>query len=90
LSKYGLDLGYMSGATMVWEVVAPTVNTPAGALAGVYGGVTGGAAVGIGASANVLIGGSTHAISLQPVSLAGEQGFDVAAGIASITLQYQG
>lgn len=89
IAKFGVDIGYLQNATIVWAVVAPTIDTAPGALAGVYGGATGGASVGIGASANVLIGGSTHAISLQPVSIEGDHGFDVAAGIAAMNLHYQ-
>ena len=39
--------------------------------------------------ANVLIGGSNSTISLQPVSVEGNTGLNVAAGIGSISLRYQ-
>ena len=89
IAKFGVDIGYLQNATIVWAVVAPTVDTAPGALAGAYGGATGGASFGIGASANVLIGGSNRSISLQPVSVEGDHGFDVAAGIAAMNLHYQ-
>ena len=89
ISKFGVDIGYLQNAVIVWTVFAPTIDAAPGSLAGVYGGATGSATVGIGAGANVLIGGSNQSISLQPVSIQGLQGLNVAAGIASIKLQYQ-
>jgi hypothetical protein len=89
ISKFGVDIGYLQNAVILWGVVAPTLDLAPGALAGNYGGVTGGATVGLGAGANVLIGGSNQSISLQPVSIEGNKGLNVAAGIASLSLQYQ-
>jgi hypothetical protein len=73
---------------MVWAVFAPTGDVAPGALSGGYGGVTGGASVGVGANANVLVGGSGNHISLQPVSIEGATGLNVAAGVASIDLKH--
>src|SRR6267378_2587681 len=42
-----------------------------GALAGNYAGATASATVGVGAGANVLIGGSSQQVTLQPVSVEG-------------------
>jgi len=89
ISKFGVDIGYLQSGVIIWGVFAPTTDLGAGALAGGYGGATGGASVGVGADANVLIGGSTKEISLQPVSLEGDKGLNVAAGIASVTLKYE-
>lgn len=89
ISKFGVDIGYLSGGVIVWAVIAPTTEVAPGDLAGHYGGVTGGASVGVGASANVLIGGSSKTISLQPLSIEGNNGLNVAAGIAEITLRFQ-
>jgi|SRR5579863_3309878 len=88
INKYGVDIGYTKGGVMVWAVFAPGPDVTAGALAGNYGGVTGGASVGVGANANALVGGSNNNISLQPVSIEGSSGLNVAAGVASITLTY--
>jgi hypothetical protein len=88
ISKYGLDIGYLDSGTIVWGVVAPTASLAPGALAGHYGGATGGASVGVGVDAHVLVGGSHRSITLQPVSVEGDTGINVAAGIASITLHY--
>jgi len=89
ISKFGVDIGYLQSGVIVWAVLAPTTDFAAGALAGSYGGVTAGASVVVGANANVLIGGSTHEFSLQPLSIEGDKGLNVAAGIASISLKLQ-
>jgi hypothetical protein len=89
IDKFGIDIGYQQNGVILWAVVAPTVETTPGALTGVYGGATAGATVAVGGDANVLIGGSTHSISLQPISIEGNKGLNVAAGIASISLHYQ-
>lgn len=87
INKFGVDIGYVQSAVIVWAVLAPTSTLAPGALGGNYGGVTGGASVGIGAGANVLVGGSDKSIALQPVSIEGDAGLNVAAGIADISLQ---
>lgn len=89
ISKFGIDVGYLQSGVIVWAVLAPSTDLAAGALTGDYGGVTAGASAGVGASANALIGGSTKSISLQPVSVEGDKGINLAAGIASISLRYR-
>ena len=86
IDKFGVDVGYRAGGIIAWAVLAPTADIAKGAMAGTYGGVTGGAAVGVGAGANVLVGGSGQTVSLQPVSVEGMTGLNVAAGIAQIVL----
>ena len=86
INKYGVDVGYHNGGVIVWAVFAPSANLAPGTLTGDYGGVTAGAAVGVGAGANALVGGSNKSISLQPVSIEGLTGLNVAAGVASISL----
>jgi Protein of unknown function (DUF992) len=90
ISKFGVDIGYTQGGVLVWGVFAPTTGIGPGALAGNYGGATASASVGLGAGANVLIGGSNRSISLQPVSIEGNTGLNVAAGIGAISLRYAG
>lgn len=89
ISKFGVDIGYLSNAVIVWAVFAPAANIAPGALAGDYGGATGSASIGLGLGANVLIGGSAKSIALQPVSFEGDRGLNVAAGIAAMNLKYQ-
>jgi hypothetical protein len=89
INKFGVDIGYTRGGVLVWAVFAPTANLGPGALKGNYVGATGSATVGVGAGANVLVGGSNSTISLQPVSIEGNTGLNVAAGIGSISLRFQ-
>jgi Protein of unknown function (DUF992) len=86
ITKIGVDIGYTKGGVLIWGVFAPTTNIGVGALSGSFAGATGSATVGVGAGANVLIGGSNRSISLQPVSIEGDTGLNVAAGIGAITL----
>lgn len=86
INKLGVDLGATSGGRMTWAVYAPT-NRRFGALAGTYGGATAEATVGAGVGANVLVGGSDRTIELQPVSVQGQTGLNVAAGVASLELR---
>jgi hypothetical protein len=87
ISKFGVDIGYQQSAVIVWAVLAPSDTLAPGALGGEYGGVTGEASVGVGAGANVLLGGSNKSIALQPVSIEGATGLNVAAGIAEVSLE---
>jgi len=87
ISKFGVDLGYTEGGLLVWTVFAPSEKVGPGALAGNYGGATAGATVAVGLGANVLVGGSKESIALQPLSMEGNKGLNVAAGIGAISLQ---
>lgn len=89
VDRFGVDIGYMQTAVIIWGVLAPTSSPPPGALAGTYVGATASAAAGAGVGANVLVGGSNRTISLQPVSVEGGVGLNVAGGIGAITLAYQ-
>ena len=89
INKFGVDIGYVQGAVMVWAVLAPTTNPGPGSLAGTYVGATGSATVGVGVGANVLVGGSANSISLQPLSIEGNTGLNVAGGIAAMSLTFQ-
>lgn len=87
INKFGVDIGYVQGGVMAWAVFAPTAHPLGGALAGTYAGVTAGAAAGVGGNANVLVGGSGRTVSLQPVSIEGTAGLNVAAGLAELRLR---
>src|ERR1700758_243129 len=89
INKFGVDIGYTQGGVLVWGVFAPTASLAPGALSGNYVGATGSATVGVGAGANVLVGGSNRTISLQPLSIEGNTGLNVAAGIGAMNLRYQ-
>jgi hypothetical protein len=86
IKRFGIDIGYTKDAQIVWLVFAPG-NIASGSLAGSYGGVTVQGTVGVGAAANVLVGGSSKQISLQPVSVESSVGLNVAGGVAEISLK---
>ena len=86
ISKFGVDIGYQQSGVLIWAVVAPTEHISPGALDGHYGGATAEATAGVGVGANVLIGGSERSIALQPLSIEGATGLNIAAGIGEITL----
>jgi hypothetical protein len=86
IMKFGVDIGYTQGGVLIWTVIAPTANMTPGSLAGSYAGGTASATVGVGVGANALVGGSNNTVALQPLSLEGNQGLNVAAGIGAINL----
>lgn len=87
LSRYGVDLGHTRGGTLVWAVVAPTSNVGRTALEGNYGGLSANATLGVGGSANVLVGGFDRSIALQPLSVEGNSGLAIAAGVGYMRLR---
>lgn len=89
IKKFGVDIGYVAGGVMAWAVIAPSSDVGKGALAGDYVGATGSVSAGPGAGANVLTGGFKQSFALQPVSLEGNAGLNVAGGIAQLTLVYK-
>ena len=88
ISKWGVDVGYTGKGKLVWAVFAPTSDVRPGAIEGEYAGASAQANVGVGLGANVLIGGLDKSIALQPVSVEGSTGLNVAAGIGSISLKH--
>ncbi len=88
ITKFGADIGYRKSGVILWAVLAPTTNLGQGALAGHYGGATANAALGVGAGANVLVGGFNSSIAVQPVSIEGQNGLNLAAGVASMSLAF--
>jgi len=86
ISKFGVDIGYTEGGVLVWGVFAPSSDVRAGALAGDYAGATASATIGVGLGANVLVGGLDKSFALQPLSVEGNRGLNVAAGVGAISL----
>ena len=85
ITRIGVDVGFTTGGAMVWGVFADT-NRYAGMLSGTYAGATAEATVAAGLGANVLVGGSTHSVALQPLSVQGQVGLNVAAGVGALEL----
>jgi hypothetical protein len=86
IDEYGVAIGKVDAGMLVWGVLAPAKGVPKGALAGSYGGVGAEATVGAGLGANVLVGGTGRAFSLQPLSVEGQTGLNIAAGVTTVTL----
>ncbi|MCR9134583.1 MAG: DUF992 domain-containing protein [Alphaproteobacteria bacterium] len=88
LSKFGLDIGVTDNAYLGWIVFTPAGSEyGAHSLAGRYVGISAAGALGIGLGVNALVGGSTKNIGLQPFSIEGKTGLNLAAGFASLTLE---
>ena len=85
--RVGLDLGVTAQTQLAWAVNAPNTRFGRGELAGSYGGVGANASVGIGGGGNFLVGGPQNAYALQPLSVQGQTGLNVAAGIAALDLE---
>ena len=85
--RYGVDLGFTEQTRFAWAVNAPQGRIGRGDLAGNYGGVGANASIGIGGGGNFLVGGPANNYALQPLSVQGQTGLNVAAGIADIELQ---
>lgn len=86
LTRIGLDVGATSKEVMVWAVFAPS-SVRKRALSGYYAGATADAAIGIGGGAKVLLGGSSKSIALQPLSIQGQTGINLALGVAELSLR---
>jgi len=86
IGKLGVDIGVTGKSYITWVVFAPG-KLKAGALAGTYAGASAQATAVLGLGANVLVGGSKKSIALQPLSVQGQTGLNVAVGVASLTLR---
>ncbi len=87
IERFGLDLGVIGETLLGWAVFAPSRGMPDYALAGAYSGVAADASFGLGGGAKVLVGGSNDTISLQPVSLQGQSGVNLALTVAQLRLR---
>ena len=85
MKRAGLDIGINQQVAIAWGVFAPS-RLRRGELAGTYAGGAASATVGVGVGANVLVGGFNDSVSLQPVSVEGSLGVNVAGGVASVSL----
>ena len=88
INKIGLDLGWKRGGVLVWAVLSPGLTRGPGALTGNYVGATAEVVAGVGAGANALVGGNK--VVLNPLSVSGAIGINLAAGIADLDLVYRG
>jgi hypothetical protein len=86
INRLGLDIGFSAAGQLVWRVRTSTSNLGARELAGTYTGASGDISVGAGVGANVLVGGSNRSIALQPLSVKGQVGANLALGVANMHL----
>lgn len=84
----GIDIGVTATAALAWAVFAPTTDRQPGELQGNYGGVAADAAVGLGLGTNILLGGSSRTIVLQPISVEGQIGVGISAGVTGLKLDF--
>ena len=87
VGKLGLDIGVTNESYISWQVIASGKLEP-GSLEGNYVGASAQATAGVGLGANVLVGGSDKSITLQPLSVQGQTGLNIAAGIGTMKLNY--
>src|SRR3954469_7913848 len=87
IRKVGLDLGITQESVLAWGVFAPVARLGPGGLSGDYAGAQGSASLGVGGGGHALFGGSANSIALQPLSVQGQLGINIAAGLESLELR---
>jgi hypothetical protein len=87
ITKIGLDIGVTGESVIVWTVLASTEEDAQRSLRGNYAGATADASIGIGGGAKVLVGGSNNAVVLQPLSVQGQTGVNLAVGVAELSIR---
>ena len=87
INRYGLDIGFTQNAVILWQVVSTSDKFTPGDLTGRYGGLTAQIGWGGGLGASVLFGGTHRGFALQPISIQGFNGANLAAGIAEVELR---
>lgn len=86
IREFGLDIGATAASVIIWAVFAQQSDYVPGSVAGTYVGVSAEETVGLGLGANVLIGGSETSIALQPLSVQGQAGLNLAVGVSRLEL----
>ena len=87
VTRIGLDIGITGKTVMVWSVLSTGQARRPGMLTGSYVGAAADASVVVGAGAKLLVGGSQNAITLQPLSVQGQSGVNLAVGVAELTIR---
>ena len=85
MTRVGLDVGITGGGAIIWAVFSGT-NRYVGMLSGTYVGASAEATIAAGLGANVLVGGSNRSVALQPLSVQGQVGLNLAVGVSSLEL----
>lgn len=87
ITKVGVDIGFKNETMLIWQVLGSTDVRRGPLLVGDYGGVSAEASVALGVGANALVGGSDKSIVLQPISVQGQTGLNVALAVTSMTIR---
>jgi len=83
----GIDLHVNRNAELVYVVMAADFKKGTYKLAGKYGGAGASFAIGRGAGAGVLIGGSKKSVSLTPIGITATKGLGVQGGLTYLFLE---
>ncbi len=87
ISRFGVDLGFTSNGLLQWNVLASSFDRyNQQVLVGSYGGVGAEVTALLGVGTNVLVKRSTRDFVLQPISVQGQTGLNVALGVAGLSL----
>jgi hypothetical protein len=86
VTNVGLDIGVKGPSVMVWGVLGSTTALPSEALRGRFVGAAADASLGLGAGAKVLVGGNSNSVVLQPLSVQGQTGVNLAVGVTGLRL----
>ena len=89
ITNIGLDVGVKGASVMVWGVLGSTTSLPGEALRGNFVGAAADASLGLGAGAKVLVGGNNNSVALQPLSVQGQTGINLAVGVSGLKLEPQ-
>ena len=90
ITRVGLDIGVRGKSVLIWTVLGSSSEVPRDALNGNFAGVSADIAAVVGGGANILLGGSARSVVLQPLSIKGETGINVAVGVSELHLVANG
>lgn len=86
IRKFGLDIGITAASVIIWGVFSSQSGYAPGSLAGTYVGVSAEETIVVGLGANILVGGSSKQIALQPLSVQAQAGLNLAVGVTHLDL----
>ncbi|SFJ19619.1 DUF992 domain-containing protein [Albimonas pacifica] len=87
ITKWGVDLSTTDQEVIKWAVLTTQEKFNPTMMDGEYVGASADVSVAYGAGVRVLVGGESDAISLQPLSVSGKEGYGLAVGLESMELR---
>ncbi len=90
IHRLGVDLQWKAHEKLIWTVLAITGDKDYGPIEGDYVGAGADVSAGLGLGANVLVGGLNKSFALQPLSVSGQTGVGLSAGVEELKLTYKG